>query len=148
MELTLFFSKENNVIYCNVRFENVLAKKLCSFFSSTCTVRKSVPLLHKVGLHCKIIAACNIRHSSAVSGVIKHLGTLKMYFSARKIHIFVTPLSYSTMLTRRREKWKYGNSGETGKKIPCLLHESQTLPLQLQENIFLSVNGRNQTLVS
>jgi hypothetical protein len=59
-----------------------------------------------------------------------------MYFSAGKVHIFVTPFSYSTLLTGGIEKW---NSGDTGEKIPCFVHECQTFPLQLQENIFLSM---------
>jgi hypothetical protein len=42
-------------------------------------------------------------------------------------------------LTRAIEKWKYGHSGETGEKIPYFIHQCQALPLQLQENIALSV---------
>jgi hypothetical protein len=101
------------------------------FYNLIRTVQKSVPFLHKVVLHYKIIAACNTWHSSAVSGVIKHLTALKMYFAPCKVHIFVTLFSYSTLLTRGIEKWKYGNSGETAEKIPSFVHECQTLPLQL-----------------
>jgi hypothetical protein len=104
------------------------------FCNSIRTVQKNTPRFQKVVLYYKIIAACNMRYPSAVSGVIKHLGALKVYFSARKVHIFVSPFSYSTLLTGGIEKW---NSGDTGEKMPSFVHECQTFPLQLRQNIFL-----------
>jgi hypothetical protein len=69
------------------------------------------------------------------------LETLKTLFnfSVFKIHAFVTFFSNSTLLIRGIEKWKYGNSRETGKKMICFLHQRQALPLQLQENILSMV---------
>jgi hypothetical protein len=83
------------------------------------TVQKSFPLLHKVVLHYKIISSCNIWHTSAVSGVLKHREPLKtlFYYSVCKVHIFATLFRYSTLLTTGTEKWKYGNSGKTGEKF-------------------------------
>jgi uncharacterized membrane protein len=46
---------------------------LLHVYNSFRTVQKSV-------LHDKITAACNTWHSSTVSGVIKRLGALKLYF--------------------------------------------------------------------
>jgi hypothetical protein len=83
-------------------------KSYALFFYIICTVQKSIPLLHKVVLHYKITAASNTWHSLAVSGVIKHLEAIKMYFS-HKIHVFIMAFSYSTLLIRGIEKWKYGN---------------------------------------
>jgi hypothetical protein len=117
-DLKIFKQKRYALLFC--------------FYNSIHTVQKSVPLLHKVVLHYKIIAAFNTWHSSAVSGVIKHLAGPKVYFSPCKIHIFVTPFSYLTLLTRGIEKWKYGYWGGTAEKMPSLLHECKTLPLQLQ----------------
>jgi hypothetical protein len=67
--------------------------------------------------------------------------TLKLlfYYSVCKIHIFATLLSYLTLLTGGIEKWKYGNSRETREKTLCFVHQSHGLPLQLKENIGLSV---------
>jgi hypothetical protein len=76
-----------------------------------------------------------------VSGFIKYLEPLKtlFYYSVCKIHILATLYSYLTQLTRGIEKRMYGNSRETVEKILCFVHQSQALPLQLQENIVLSM---------
>jgi hypothetical protein len=76
----------------------------------------------------KIIAVCNTWHSFAVSGVIKHLGALKYIFLLVKLTFFT--LQLLDYVTRRIEKWKFGNSGETAENI-FFVHECQTLPLQL-----------------
>jgi hypothetical protein len=62
-----------------------------SFYNSILTVQKNVPLLHKVLLHYKIIVACNTLYYSAVSGVIKHMGALKVYFSPVKFTFLLYP---------------------------------------------------------
>jgi hypothetical protein len=84
--------------------------------------------------------ACNTWHSCVVSGVIKRLGSLSIYFLLVKF----TFLLYSSVIDsgeQRVEKWKYGNSGETGEKFLCFVHQSHGLPLQLQRTYF-SFNGR------
>jgi hypothetical protein len=77
------------------------SKTLCSLLlNSIRTVQSTVQLLHKVVLRNKNTAACNTRHSFAVSDVIKHMGVLKLYFLLVKF----TPISYLTLLTRAIEK--------------------------------------------
>jgi hypothetical protein len=78
--------------------------------------------------------------------VSKYLRALKMYFSPRKIHIFVTSFSYSTLLIGAIQKCKYGNSGETADIIPSFVHECQTLPLQLQLVVTRCLHRRLNTV--
>jgi hypothetical protein len=107
--------------------KNVILFFFFGNFDAYCT-KEFLPR-HKV--HYKIIPSCNTWHTWAVSGVIKYLEPLKTlsYYSVCKIHILATLFSYLTPLTRRIEKWKYGNSRETGEKILCSIHQSQALPL-------------------
>jgi hypothetical protein len=111
-------------------------KKLYSFlflsFLFYAYSTKSFPLLHKVDLHYKIIPSCNNWHTSAVSGVIKHLEWLKTLLLL--LHSSDVRLSWL-------QGWK---SKSIGIKVRlerkfCFVHQGQALPLQLQENIVVSM---------
>jgi hypothetical protein len=114
------------------------------------TVQKIFPLLHKVVLHYKIVPACNTWHNPAVSGVIKQLETLKpvFCFSALKVQIFAALFRYSTLLTKGREKWKFGNLRETRETIICFVYQCQVLSLRLQEKNALSVAATKACIVT
>jgi hypothetical protein len=81
--------------------------KVCNFDAY---VQMSFPLLHGVILIYKIIPSYKTWHNFAISGVVKHLETIKrlFYYSVCKIHIFATLLSYLTLLTRGAESESMG----------------------------------------
>jgi hypothetical protein len=49
------------------------------------------------------------------------------FYSVCKVHIFATSFSYSTLLTRDFEKWKYGSLGETGEEIVRFITSAPSL---------------------
>lgn len=90
---------------------------------------KSFYCFFTVVLHYKIIPAYKIWHTYTVSGVIKQVETqtTEVCFSDCNFEISATLSRYSSLLTKGKEKWKYGNSRERLERKFFVLYNSPWL---------------------